>query len=266
MKIGIIGLGLIGGSILKKLHQLGHELYAVTGNPATSEKIKGIVASASENYSVLKDCEMVFVCTPIRNTLESLDRLENVVSKDCIVTDVASVKDFLTKKKRPYKFIPSHPMAGKEHNGYDYSEADLFVGAKWAITPYDCQETDLLTDVVKSMGAIPIMADSKEHDVAVALISHFPMYLSQCVFAAAMDNPLAMKLASSGFRDTTRVAGENLTLAKDMLNYNGENIRLAAEKFKKILDGLKDNYTDEVLEPIQKSRRAMYSPDGKNLL
>lgn len=266
MKIGIIGLGLIGGSILKKLSKLGYEIYAVTRNKATLAKIEKLVIKASDNYTVLKDCDVVFVCTPIRNTLECLDKLEKVVSKDCVVTDVASVKEFLTTKKRPYKFIPSHPMAGKEHNGYEYSEENLFIGAKWAITPYDEQNTELLTELITKMGAFPIITDAKMHDEAVALISHFPMYVSQCLFATAMDNELAMQLASSGFRDTTRVAGENLTLAKDMLNYNGKNIKLAEEKFKKILEELKNNYTDEVLEPIQKNRREMYSSDGKNLL
>ena len=263
MKIGIIGLGLIGGSILKRL--AGYEIYAVTGNAETAKKVKDIVKEVSSDYQILKVCDLVFVCTPIGNTLETLDKLEGIVSENCVVTAVASVKGFVTKKKRPYRFIPSHPMAGLEKNGYDVSFAELFEGAKWVMTPYDYQDTSLLTEVIEKTGAIPIIADAKEHDIAVAMISHLPMYISQSLFMSAKDNKLAMKLASSGFRDTTRLAGTNLTLAKDMLKFNGENIEIAAKAFKEVFENLKTNYTDEVLVPMQKARRGMYSPDGKNV-
>ena len=157
-------------------------------------------------------------------------------------------------------------MAGLEKNGFDVSFAELFEGAKWVMTPYDYQDTKLLTEIIEMTGAKPIVADAKEHDIAVAMISHLPMYISQSLFMSAKDNKLAMKLASSGFRDTTRLAGTNLTLAKDMLKFNGENIEIAAKAFKEVFENLKNNYTDEVLVPIQKARREMYSPDGKNIL
>ena len=220
----------------------------------------------SNDFDILRECEIVFVCSPINNVLEVLDKLENIVSKDCIVTDVASVKEFVTHKKRPYKFIPSHPMAGKEKNGYDVSDEDLFIGAKWILTPYYYQETQNLTEIIKEMGAIPIITTANEHDKAVALISHLPMYISQCLFYTAKDNLLAMKIASSGFRDTTRLAGTNLTLAKDMMKYNGENIEIMAKEFIKNIETLKKDYNDFVLEPLQKQRRGMYSSDGKNIL
>jgi len=266
MKIGIIGLGLIGGSILKKLSKPGYELYAVTGNDETAEKIKNIAVKVSKDYDILAECELVFVCTPIRNTIEALDKLENVVTKDCYVTDVASVKEFVTLKKRPYKFIPSHPMAGTEKNGYDASFEELFIGAKWVVTPYDCRETDALTNLIKKLGAEPIFAEAKEHDKAVAMISHLPMYVSQCLFASALDNPLALKLASSGFRDTTRLAATNTTLAMDMLEFNGKNIESAMKNFVNFLNTLKDNYDSEILRNIKQKRLDMYSKDGKNVL
>lgn len=265
MKIGIIGLGLIGGSILKRLSKSGNELYVVTRNKKTLETVKNITVKASDQYSVLQNCEVVFVCTPINKVLETLDKLENIVSENCIVTDVASVKGFLTKKKRPYKFIPSHPMAGTENNGYDFSFPELFEGAKWVITPYDYNETDILIKLIKEMGANPIITDADEHDKAVALISHLPVYIAQSLFSIAKDNELAMQLASSGFRDTTRVASGNITLAMDMRQFNKKNIEVAAQEFQKVFDTLKNNYTEEILEPIQKQRKELYSKDGKNI-
>ena len=266
MQIGIIGLGLIGGSIYKKLSEFGHELIVVTRNKSTLEKVKNDGVVCSCDYSVLKDCDVVFVCTPIENTLETLDRLEGVVSENCTVTDVASVKKFVTEKKRPYKFIPSHPMAGTENSGYDASFAELFQGAKWVLTPYDCQDFEKLVELIKQTGATPIIADANEHDKAVALISHMPMLISQALFHSAKDNKLAMKLASSGFRDTTRLAMSDLKLAKNMLSFNAENITKSLEDFQKSLKTLQNDYSDEVLSDIKNDRKKMYSPEGKNIL
>lgn len=266
MKIGIIGLGLIGGSILKKLAGFGHELYAVTRNKETLNRVESIVNRCSDKFEILADCEVVFVCTPIGKIIETLEKLEGVVSENCVVTDVASVKEFVTKKKYSFKFIPSHPMAGTENSGYNASFSELFEGSKWVLTPYDCFETEILTDLIEKMGATPILANAKEHDEAVAMISHFPMYVAQCLFETAKNNKLAMKLASSGFRDTTRLSMTDLTLACDMLNFNGENIQNVQEKFVSVLENLRnENYFEKITE-INNSRRKMYNYDGKNIV
>lgn len=266
MKIGIIGLGLIGGSILKKLAGFGHELYAVTRNSETLRHVKTLVKSCSDKYEILSDCEVVFVCTPIGKIIETLDKLEGIVSENCTVTDVASVKEFVTKKKYSFKFIPSHPMAGTENSGYNASFPELFEGAKWVLTPYDENDTKILTDLIEQMGAIPIVANPKEHDEAVALISHLPMYISQCLYSVAKDNKLAMKLASSGFRDTTRLAMTDLTLACDMLNFNGKNVEKSQNAFISELENLKkENYLEKITE-ISQGRRKMYNFDGKNII
>ncbi len=270
MKIGIIGLGLIGGSILKKLAGFGHELYAVTRNRETLRHVEKSVKSCSDKYQILSDCEVVFVCTPIGKILETLDKLEGIVSKSCVVTDVASVKEFVTKKKYSFKFIPSHPMAGTENSGYGASFPELFIGAKWVLTPYDCsfdcEEVKILMELIEQMGAMPIVADAKEHDKAVAMISHLPMYISQCLYNAFCGNELAMKLAASGFRDTTRLAMTDLTLACDMLNFNGKNIQDAQNVFVSELENLKSGNYLEKITKISSSRRKMYNSDGKNIV
>lgn len=266
MNIGIIGLGLIGGSILKNFINTHKKVFAVTRNSQTLDAIKNSVYRCSNNYEILSECDVIFVCTPIHKVVETLDILEKIVSKNCIVTDVASVKSFVTMKEYSYQFIPSHPMAGTENSGYQASFKELFIGAKWVLTPYYYYDTKRLTDLIKIMGAEPIIASAEEHDKAVALISHMPMYISQCLFEAAKDNNLAMKLASSGFRDTTRLAMTDLNLAKDMLAFNGKNIDYALNLFNNEINMLKNNYTDEKISKIRKQRQKMYSPDGKNIL
>ena len=159
MKIGIIGLGLIGGSIFKDLIKLQHDVVAVS-NSQTGENIY-------KDYAVLKNCELVFVCSAMNKTLDILDKLENVLPETTVVTDVCSLKSFVSKKKRPYKFIPSHPMAGTEHKGFENSFEGLFKGAKWVITPV-FGTSEILTGIIKQFGAEPIITTPEKHDEAAS--------------------------------------------------------------------------------------------------
>ena len=267
MKIGIISLGLIGASLLKALSDKGFDLICVTRNSDAIQKAKKLGAQASNDIFTLKNCEIIFVCSPISVTLDFLDKLENIADKNCIVLDTASVKEFVMQKKRPYKFIGSHPMAGTEKNGFDAGFKELFEGAKWVLCPSDnIKEEDIkkVKTIIEQTGAITINADPKEHDFAVALISHAPMYISQAIFGTIKNNELAKKLASSGFRDMTRLAVSNTQMAEDMLNYNDKNISKALEEFKKAMTFLQDNYREKI-EQIAEERKKMYSKDGKNI-
>lgn len=268
MKIGIISLGLIGTSLLKSLSCCDFDIVCVTRNEDSINKAKKICNHVSNDMNTLIDCEVVFVCCPISETENMLDKLENIVSYNCIVLDVASVKEFIMKKKRPYKFIGSHPMAGTEGNGFDAGFKELFEGAKWVLCPsenIDEKDIKLVQNIIKCTGASTIIANPKEHDYAVALISHVPMYIAQALFETALDNELAKHLASSGFRDMTRLAMSNTKMANDMLHYNSENILNALKIFNDNLDNLKYDYKNKI-EKIYSDRRKMYSKDGKNIL
>jgi len=267
-KIGIIGLGLIGGSLLKKLREFDEfELFAVSGSEKTQKTLKKLGITVGSSLEIVKPCRVVFVCSPISNTLEVLDKLEGVVSPKTIVSDVASVKEFVGKKKRPYKLIGGHPMAGTEKQGFENSFKELFEGAKWVLCPfcnYEKKDTELLKSIVEKTGATVIEADAKKHDYAAALISHMPLIISQAIFESAKDNELALILASSGFRDMTRLACSNLGMAKDMVKYNKANIEKAFDTFASSLNTLTDNYSGQI-EEIKSLREKMYSKDGKNI-
>lgn len=268
MKVGIISLGLIGASILKTLSNHGFELVCVTRNEDSIRKAKKYLAQASNDITTVKDCDVVFVCSPISVTSDILDKLEKIVRNDCVVLDTASVKEFIMEKERPYKFIGSHPMAGTAESGFDAGFKELFEGAKWVICPaknVTQDDIDKAKIVIRQTGATVIKADPKEHDKAVALISHAPMYISQAIFETIKDNELAKKLASSGFRDMTRLAMSNTQMAEDMLNYNGENISEALGILGSAMENLQNNYRDNI-EKISKARENMYSIDGKNIL
>jgi arogenate dehydrogenase (NADP+) len=269
MKIGIVSLGLIGGSLFRCLTQTEHEIYAVTRNLNTILKARELSNNVSEDINILKDCDVVFVASPINKTLDILNQLNSVVSENCIVLDCASVKQFVMEQDYNFIFIGSHPMAGTEKNGYDSSFGELFAGAKWVLTP-GSKATEkhilIVEDILEETGADVIIADAKEHDEAVALISHMPLLISQALFKTAKENELAMHLASSGFRDMTRLCMSNLEMAKDMREYNGTNITNSIDKLFKILFDL--NHTEDLQDfiDIKEARQKMYSSDGKNIL
>jgi len=254
LKVGIIGLGLIGGSIFKDLTALGYDVIAVSKSQSGERIYK--------DYDSLKDRDIVFVCTPMNKTLEVLDELENILPETAIVTDVCSLKEFVCKKKRPYRFIPSHPMAGTEHKGFENSFEGLFKDAKWVIAEdkhTGGQEAgEILIKIITDLGATPVITTPKKHDEAAAMISHMPMVIAQALFLAAKDNPLALEMASSGFRDMTRLALSNEEMAADMVNMNAENIQTSILKLYKAVGELLNEDYPEIIKDIKSQRSKMF--------
>lgn len=253
MKIGIIGLGLIGGSIFKDLNNLGYEVVGIS----KSQTGKNIY----KNYDELKDCEVVFVCSMMNKTVEVLDILENILPPATIVTDVCSLKRFVCTKKRNYHFIPSHPMAGTENKGFENSFAGLFKNAKWVFTPFDkdLEVPDVLVKIVQQLGATPVITTPEKHDKAVALISHMPMLIAQAIFKTAKDNELALEIAASGFRDMTRLAMSNPEMANDMITMNADNIETSIlNLYKSIGDLISGSDYFEQISDIRLNRQKMF--------
>lgn len=255
-KIGVVGLGLIGGSIFKDLSKLG---YDVVGVSASQKGIENVYP----DYNCLKDRELVFVCKEMSKTLSVLDELENYLPSETVVCDVCSLKEFVSKKEYKYNFIPTHPMAGTEFSGWSASKEGLFKGAKWVIT--SDKKSELLEKLIKEMGAEIVKTTPKEHDEAVAMISHMPMVVAQALFKSVEENDLAKKLASSGFRDMTRLALSSIDMACDMVNMNAENIEKAILKLYSSVGELTHGEYRKEIEEIKSQRDNMYK-DGKNVL
>lgn len=250
MKIGVAGLGLIGGSIFKDLKALGYDVIGVS----KSQKGENIY----DNYEVLKTCNLVFVCSAMNKTLEILDKLEDILSPDTVVTDVCSLKEFVCRKSRPYKFVPSHPMAGTEHKGFENSFEGLFKGAKWVITPCFGESKELV-EIIKQLGATPVITTPEKHDEAAAMISHMPMVIAQALFLAASENPLALEIASSGFRDMTRLAMSNEEMAYDMVKMNSTNIEHSILKLYKAVGELTGGDYPAIIHDIKSKRSKMFT-------
>ena len=254
MRVGVVGLGLIGGSIFKKLKELGYELAGVSRSVCCE-------AGVSDDYESLQECKVVFVCTPMNKTLDVLSHLDGILSSDTIVTDVCSLKEFVSKKKYSFKFIPSHPMAGTEKSGWENSFPELFKGAVWAVTPgkdTELKDFDTLKEIIKDLGAETLVTTPHEHDKAVALISHAPMLVAQALCKNIENNELAQRLASSGFRDTTRLALSNIEMANDMVVMNENNIKDVVTLLNKNINELMSSDYKNKAQNVKDFREALY--------
>lgn len=263
MKIGVVGLGLIGGSIFKALEFLKYDVIGISNSQ------NGIKENITDDYNLLKNCNIVFVATPMNKTLDILDKLENYVSENTVVADTCSLKDFVSNKNYKYNFIPTHPMAGTEFKGFENSYKELFEGAKWVVCNRNLEQKTNnnlaeLIYIIEQMGAEVVFADAKEHDKAVAKVSHMPMLIAQALFKSVEDDELSLKLASSGFRDMTRLALTNEEMAMDMVNLNHKNIEQAILKlYSSVGDLIGRNYANEISD-IKTKRQNMYNKEGKN--
>lgn len=271
MKIAVVGLGLIGTSFLKSLQGKGHDLIGVSRNPETVKKAlaQNLVKESSTDFEVLHGADVIFVATPIDVVCETIYKASKV-APNATIADLASVKEFVLdyvhNMDTKIDFVGLHPMAGTENKGFDSAEEGLFEGSKWAVVPSNFakqESVDTLVKIIESIGANIIITDAKTHDKAVAMISHAPMILAQALFVSAKDNT-SKALAASGFRDMTRLAMSNPDMARDMVKYNGQNIKECLEEIEQSLKKLLENYPNSDLETIIAQRKDMYTEDGKN--
>ena len=251
MKIGIVGLGLIGGSLGLKLQSLNHIIYGVANNEFNKKKAKEkkLANFVSCDLSLLKDCELIILALPIKDLINPSQRLIASIPKETIVTDVGSVKEPIinTWENLHPLFIGSHPMAGTEEKGVDSGFEGLFKNAKWIITPTqnsDSNAVKTISKLIKSMNCEICQASPKEHDEAVSLISHLPVFLASALIETVhiKNNQslldLTQRLAATGFADTSRVGGGNEKLGLDLAMNNQINILNAINNFKNKLNTL----------------------------
>lgn len=243
----IVGLGLIGGSIAKILRNRLHfkEIAAFDTNTnsinyALEDKTidSYIDIIDTKNLSILNTFDYIFFCTPAALTCNLIDSMEPYISKDTIVTDVCSTKtticDHIISKNYDFNFIGGHPMAGSEKSGYTNSYEHLFENAYYILTPLNVDKSclDSFQEIIKGMGAIPLVMDYKVHDFVAAAVSHLPHIVAFSLVNMIKDEDAKLNnekmfmhtLAAGGFKDLTRVASSDPIMWENICSTNKENI------------------------------------------
>jgi prephenate dehydrogenase len=226
-KVRIVGSGLIGTSIGLGLVQRGIAVEMVDSDPLAQALARDLTGG-----DVVADPDLVVFALP---TSVLSDVIENEIDLNPQSTfmDVGSVKNEVQLKVKTFsglstRFLPTHPMAGREIGGAASARADLFQGRSWILTPEDdcAPETKkLVLELITLLGASPIELSALDHDAAVAKISHLPQIAASLVAKQLSGTPAEwMELAGQGLRDTTRIAGSDEKLWKEIIYSNRNEI------------------------------------------
>jgi len=221
--VRIVGAGLIGTSIGLGLVQRGIKVQMLDADPKAQSLANDLVGG-----EVVADPELVVLAMP-SSQLSAVIGIENQLNPQSTFIDVGSVKSEVVLYVETFsglskRFVPTHPMAGREIGGAGSARADLFQGRSWILTPSsDLEESskELALELIASLGATPIELTAADHDRAVAKISHLPQ-IAASLIAKQLDGTPAewMELAGQGLRDTTRIAGSDESLWKEIIHSN----------------------------------------------
>ncbi|MGB3532893.1 MAG: prephenate/arogenate dehydrogenase [Microcoleaceae cyanobacterium] len=273
LTIGIIGLGLIGGSLGLDLQSSKHpennlvsltsdeviealsiqKILGVSRRQSTCEQaiIRGVVDEASTDLSLMKTADVIFICTPIALIVPTIEQLIPHLKQGAILTDVGSVKQPIVELASILwpNFVGGHPMAGTEQTGIEAAQHHLFINRPYVIAPTAKtpeKSIQIVSILAQFLGSKVYLCQPQEHDQAVAWISHAPVMISAsslaCLEQETASNvmQLATQLASSGFRDTSRVGGGNPELGVMMAQYNQPAILRSLLAYRQSLDQMID--------------------------
>jgi prephenate dehydrogenase len=221
VRIAVLGVGLIGGSIglAAREHVEDVEVVGWGRNPDNLRLAleRGAIGRAAESVeSALEDAELCFACAPVGALPGQVRSALAAAGPGCAVSDVGSTKQELLAAVDDPRFVGGHPVAGAETAGVAHARADLFQGAVWYLTPHSRSEGLLyerLHRFVVAVGARPVAIDPVTHDRLVAVFSHLPHVLANVLASQAaarlLDHGEALRQVGPSFRDMTRVAGAN---------------------------------------------------------
>jgi len=250
-KVLIIGLGLIGGSLAKALRErIGIKNIAAFDNDinALSNALDdGIISKVCKSVTdYVSEADIIFLCTPVKTSIEYLKIIAKSVNKNCVITDVCSTKSEITNCIKsmadPPNFIGGHPMSGSEKAGYAASSSHLFENAYYVLTPISSSGDEclsIMTEIVKRIGAIPIIIDAEEHDKITAAISHVPHIIASALVNMIEDidssDGRMRLLAAGGFKDITRIASSSPQMWESIILSNKQKISDMLDTFIKYL-------------------------------
>jgi prephenate dehydrogenase len=263
-RLSIVGVGLLGGSIGLAVKAAGIPA-RITGYGHRAQTLRralemgAIDESASSCNSAVAGADLVVLCTPVGLFEELMREMAGALAPGTVVTDVGSTKRSVVEMAErllpsSVRFVGSHPMAGSEKRGVEYARADLFQGARCILTPTDKTDPVALEKVDqfwRRLGMVTERMSPAEHDRRICDVSHLPHAIAAALVAMQSDE--TMPLAGKGFLDTTRIAGGDGALWRDIFQDNRDNLADAIRRFRESLDQVL-----RMLEPDQREALAQW--------
>ncbi|HEY2258584.1 MAG TPA: prephenate dehydrogenase/arogenate dehydrogenase family protein [Solirubrobacteraceae bacterium] len=259
MKVAVVGVGLIGGSIaLAARQRLGATVDGYDRSPqALSSAVqRGALDHGSETVAQAVDhAQVVFVAAPVGELPDLVGAALSAAPRDCVVTDVGSTKRAVVSAHDDPRFVGGHPLAGAETAGVENARADLFDGATWYLTPTATTSGMLyerLHRLLHGVGAHPTAIDAHTHDRILATVSHLPHVLANVLVSQAAGALAAgeerLPAVGPSFRDATRVAGAPSAIWTDIYLSNRDALTVEI---------------DQTVDRLQAIRAALGDGDGE---
>jgi prephenate dehydrogenase len=252
-QLGVIGVGLMGGSFALALKRAGlvKRVVGYSKSPATTEKARklGVIDAAADSaLQAVAGSDLVLVAVPVAAIEATFKAIRQLIEPGVLVMDVGSTKrDVVDAARRVLKdrlagFVPAHPIAGKEVSGVEHADAQLYLGKQVILTPLaqtDPNQVQQATDVWSAIGCQVLRMTPENHDTAYAAVSHLPHLLAFAYFNAMLAQPAGrefLSLAGPGFRDFTRIAASDVAVWRDILLANREEVIKQTQRLRHALD------------------------------
>ena len=251
----VLGLGLIGGSVLRAAAASGRDAFGYnrSAEGARAARADGFTAGTDLTGALTWAAEhraLIVLAVPMTAVGQLLGHVRQLAG-DCPLTDVISVKGPVLEEVRSAglldRYVGGHPMAGTSHSGWPAGNATLFAGAPWVISVDGHVDGGIWSEVMAlalDCGAVVVPAKSDEHDLAAASISHLPHLLAEALASTAGEVPLAFALAAGSFRDGTRVAATAPDLVRAMCEANADQLVPALDKTLELLRQARESLVD----------------------
>jgi prephenate dehydrogenase len=253
MRLAILGLGLIGGSVARALRARAPGDWTVSAwsstgqGPDAAVAARAIDVAAASPAEAIDGADVVLLAAPPLACLHLIDELagslRTSLTPTAVVTDVASTKRAIVERAGAARlpFVGGHPMAGRELSGFAAADPALFVDRPWVICPAGAPDAAVarVENLVRAVGGVPLRMDAAAHDAAVAGISHLPLVLAAVLAEAVLGGggaPHARELAASGWRDMTRLARGDPAMGAGIVATNADLIAGAIRATRAALD------------------------------
>ena len=247
--LGIVGVGLIGGSVGMAARRAGWEVLGVDAPDVLELALGSGAIDRGATLEQVRSAQMVVLAAPV-SRIAGL--LADLMPTDALVTDVGSAKGAIVRAAAAAGiglFVGGHPMAGSQLGGVANARADLFRGARYLLTPTADTRPDAYARVSQfvrdDLGAVPTAIDPDRHDLLVAAVSHLPHLLAVALLQVTSGlSPEALTVAGPSFRDLTRVGSANPELWSDILAENAGAVRQVLDGFTEAMRRLEDDISD----------------------
>ena len=276
MNVGILGLGLIGGSLARAYALEGHTVYAIQRNEAmlSFAMLAGAV-HGKLNEETIPKCDLILLAIYPDGSAAWLEKNAHLISKDALVLDCCGVKReicgrcFPVAKQYGFTFVGGHPMAGSQFSGFKYSRADLFSGAPMVLVPPVFDDIALLQRVKDALKPCHFgffsVTTAEEHDKMIAFTSQMPHILSN----AFIKSPTALRhkgFSAGSYKDLTRVAWLNPQMWAELFLENRDNVLFELDYYidslKQYQQAIRDKDMNKLVQLLDEGKKRKEELDG----